>query len=90
MDRLPQVILALRNGHLHIADSATDTNLFAILEGLLPDDPDSSRWTGSQLVVRRPSGRPALVMAIDRLAGASADVEETFGPAVAVLAERLA
>lgn len=76
--------LALHNRQLHLADAAAGAQLAALLRNLLRDDLNAGLSSGGQVVVRRPSGGPAYVLAVHRLAGVQAVFEEAASPAVAV------
>ena len=76
--------LALRNRRLHVADAAASSKMSAILKDLFGDDSQPGLPADGQVVVRRPSGRPAFVLGVHRFAGAPADSGDMFAPAAAV------
>ena len=76
--------LTLRNRHLHIIDAAANTRMCTMLEDLFRDDPETGLSAGGQVVVRRTSGQPVLVLTgycLTGLAGTPTDYEDVFAPA---------
>lgn len=76
--------LALHKRQLHVADRTAKAQLSALLGNLLRNDLESGLSSGGQVVLRRPSGKPAFVMAVHRLAGLAAVFDDTAWPAVAL------
>ncbi len=73
--------LALRNRQLHVVDTAASTEMCKMFDDLFRDGQGAGLSAGGQVVVRRTSGQPALVLAGFRLAGGPADFEDVFAPA---------
>ncbi len=76
--------IKLHGRRLHFADATANRQMAAALNDYLKGGADAGISSSGQVVARRPSGRPAFVLALHRLSGIGAVYEDSVTPAIAV------